>query len=351
MLLDINQIKVAERIRKEFGNIEELAQDIKENGLINPPVVTPEHELIAGERRLRACQYLNYQQIEVRVMSVRDYEHKLKIEIGENEHRKEFTFSERMAWARELERVESAKARERMSEGGKGRQNSVNLRTDDKVSNDIGLGSRDTYRKAKFIAENADSSTIAKLDNEEISIHKAYTELKESFKEKEKLLHQETEKRKRAEQEIFAARKSEQLTRKQLAELEQQEPQIVEREVVKEVEIAPNNLLNRIDELKDENAELKDTADFYKQKADALLKNPEDLREEESTLNYLANTNVHTIIAHIDSFIQDVSISALMRGSIANANDLTKENLRQRIQMLRELTNDLDIAMTGRKIN
>ncbi|PFF83902.1 chromosome partitioning protein ParB, partial [Bacillus cereus] len=218
-------------------------------------------------------------------------------------------------------------------------------------SNDIGLGSRDTYRKAKFIAENADSSTIAKLDNEEISIHKAYTELKESFKEKEKLLHQETEKRKRAEQEIFAARKSEQLTRKQLAELEQQEPQIVEREVVKEVEIAPNNLLNRIDELKDENAELKDTADFYKQKADALLKNPEDLREEESTLNYLANTNVHTIIAHIDSFIQDVSISALMRGSIANANDLTKENLRQRIQMLRELTNDLDIAMTGRKIN
>lgn len=171
MLLDINQIKVVERIRKEFGNIEELANDIKENGLINPPVITPEHELIAGERRLRACKYLNYQQIEVRVMSVRDYEHKLKIEIGENEHRKEFTFSERMAWARELERIESAKARERMSEGGKGRQNSVNLRTDDKVSNDIGLGSRDTYRKAKFIAEHADSSTIAKLDNEETSIH------------------------------------------------------------------------------------------------------------------------------------------------------------------------------------
>ncbi|MGU3440003.1 ParB N-terminal domain-containing protein [Bacillus cereus] len=39
MLLDINQIKVAERIRKEFGNIEELANDIKENGLINPLVL------------------------------------------------------------------------------------------------------------------------------------------------------------------------------------------------------------------------------------------------------------------------------------------------------------------------
>ncbi|PEQ56866.1 chromosome partitioning protein ParB, partial [Bacillus cereus] len=139
--------------------------------------------------------------------------------------------------------------------------------------------------------------------------------------------------------------------RKQLEEREEQEPQIIEREVVKEVVVESKEHINIINKLKDENTELKDTADFYKKKADALLKNPEDLREEESSLNYLANTNVHTIIAHIDSFIQDVSISALMRGSIANANDLTKENLRQRIQMLRELTNDLEIAMTGRKIN
>ncbi|OUB29195.1 hypothetical protein BK708_12025 [Bacillus thuringiensis serovar yunnanensis] len=169
-------------------------------------------------------------------------------------------------------------------------------------------------------------------------------EVKKALKEKEKQLQQAEEKAKLAQQEATQARKSEQLTRKQLEEIEQQEPKIVEREVVREVEIVPKNLLNEINKLKDE-------SDFYKQKADALLKNPEDLREEESTLNYLSNTNVHTIIAHIDSFIQDVSISALMRGSIANANDLTKENLRQRIQMLRELTNDLDIAMTGRKIN
>ena len=54
MLIDISKIKVAERIRKDFGNIKELADDIKENGLINPPVVTPDFELIAGERRLRA---------------------------------------------------------------------------------------------------------------------------------------------------------------------------------------------------------------------------------------------------------------------------------------------------------
>ena len=37
MLIDINRINVSDRIRKDFGDIEELASDLKENGLINPP--------------------------------------------------------------------------------------------------------------------------------------------------------------------------------------------------------------------------------------------------------------------------------------------------------------------------
>lgn len=353
MLIDIHKIKVSDRIRKEFGNIEELANDIKENGLINPPVVTTEHELIAGERRLRACKHLNYQQIEVRVMSVRDYEHKLKIEIGENEHRKEFTFSERMAWARELERVESAKSRERMSEGGKGTHTCAELKgeTREKVAESVGFGSREKYRKAKFITEHADSSTIAKLDNEEISIHKAYTELQARLKEKDKLLHQETERRKRAEQEAFAVRKSEQLTRKQLEEFEQQEPQIIEKEVVKEVAIESKEHINIINELRDKNAELKDTVDFYKQKADALSKDVDDIQLEESSMNYVANKNVHNLIAYMDDFLKDAVVSSLMRGSIATASDATKELLDSRIEAFQEFLNDLKIAKTGRKMN
>ncbi|PFY35403.1 hypothetical protein, partial [Bacillus toyonensis] len=118
-------------------------------------------------------------------------------------------------------------------------------------------------------------------------------EVKKSLKEKDKLLQQAEEKAKFAQKEATKARKSEQLTRKQLEELEQQEPQIVEREVVKEVEIAPYDLLNRIDELKDKNTELKDTADFYKQKADALSKDVDDIQLEESSMNYIANKNVH----------------------------------------------------------
>lgn len=32
MLIDIDKIKVENRIRKDFGNITELAEDIKQNG-------------------------------------------------------------------------------------------------------------------------------------------------------------------------------------------------------------------------------------------------------------------------------------------------------------------------------
>lgn len=53
MLIDVEKIKVTDRIRKDFGNIQELADDIKANGLINPPVVTPENDgtftLLTGE--------------------------------------------------------------------------------------------------------------------------------------------------------------------------------------------------------------------------------------------------------------------------------------------------------------
>ncbi|HET7616270.1 MAG TPA: hypothetical protein VFK27_04850 [Bacillales bacterium] len=43
-----------------------------------------------------------------------------------------------------------------MSGGGKGRQNSDTLRTDDSVAKQTGFGNRENYRKAKFIDENAD---------------------------------------------------------------------------------------------------------------------------------------------------------------------------------------------------
>ncbi|GMA52011.1 hypothetical protein GCM10025857_68220 [Alicyclobacillus contaminans] len=183
LLIDIEKIVVEDRIRKDFGNLQELADDIRENGLINPPVVTPEYHLIAGERRLRACRLLGYRQIEVRVMTVKDYEHQLRLEISENENRKEFTFSERVEWARRLERVEALKAKERQ---GSRTDLSDNIGQNFGRSSEIaakvsGFGSDETYRKAKFIADHADEETIRQLDKGELSIHRAYQDLKKQL--------------------------------------------------------------------------------------------------------------------------------------------------------------------------
>nr|WP_158408391.1 ParB N-terminal domain-containing protein [Desulfosporosinus fructosivorans] len=165
-------------------------------------MVTPSNELIAGERRLRACMLLNYQQIEVRVMSVKDSEHQLQIEISENENRKDFTFSERVDWAKRLERVERLKAKERQSElNGKSQLTENSTEAEKGESRDIvadksGFGSGKQFEKAKYIEENATEEMIKDLDDGKLSINGAYTTLKKEKQELEqakKELEQEKE--------------------------------------------------------------------------------------------------------------------------------------------------------------
>ena len=187
MLIEIEKVKVGERVRKDLGEIDELAEDIKDNGLINPPVVTPDYELIAGERRLEAMRKLGYRQIEVRVMKVEDAEHMLNLEINENENRKDFTKSERIEYARQLERIERAKARKREQAGvaPDPRENFPQGRTRDLVAEKLGIGSGKQYEKEKYIADNADPETLKAWDKEEISTHKAYERVRELEKELE----------------------------------------------------------------------------------------------------------------------------------------------------------------------
>ncbi|CAI3019336.1 TPA: ParB N-terminal domain-containing protein [Staphylococcus aureus] len=192
MLIDINKITVGKRIRKDYGDITSLADDIEDRGLINPPVVTPDYELIAGERRLKAMKKLDYRQIEVRIMSVEDYEHQLKIEISENEERKAFTYSERMDYAKQLERIEAKKAKDRKTSKLKQNKDTVTDQgperkgeTRDIVGKASGFGSGRTYARAKYIYENADEETIKEVDEGKKSIRKAHDELRAKEKQNE----------------------------------------------------------------------------------------------------------------------------------------------------------------------
>ena len=55
--LSIDEVIVGDRVRKDFGNLDELANSIREVGLIQPLVIArQDNKLIAGERRLRALR-------------------------------------------------------------------------------------------------------------------------------------------------------------------------------------------------------------------------------------------------------------------------------------------------------
>ena len=218
MKADINSIVITKRIRKEVLGIEELAEDIVKHGMLNPITVMSENSgkfrLLAGLRRLEAARLLNWEQVDVNIISPADAEAALLIEISENEQREPFTYSEKMDFARLLEEIETAKARERMVQGGKisgnsnkndlsqGRvarpypaENSKNQKAPDKVepTSDFSGRSRDaiggkigmsgrTYERAKFIQENAPEDVIDRLDKGETSIYKEYNNLRSESK-------------------------------------------------------------------------------------------------------------------------------------------------------------------------
>lgn len=186
MLIDIDKIEVGDRIRNDTGNLQELADNIKENGLISPITVNKDHVLLAGERRLKACMLLGWEQIPANVMDTRDAEHELNIEISENECRKEFTKEERLDYGRRLERIEAAKAKERQGTRTDIPQNSAECSnsgdTRDKVSKKLGI-SHDTLKREKYIynhRDDVDPTEYTDWNEGRTSTNKVYTSLKAS---------------------------------------------------------------------------------------------------------------------------------------------------------------------------
>lgn len=99
--LPIELIDNGERYRQDFGDLEELAKDIKKNGLICPIAVQEtdgKYTLVAGERRLTAVRSLGYEKIAVRLYDRELSEYDMRIlELSENLNRKAMTYAEDVA--------------------------------------------------------------------------------------------------------------------------------------------------------------------------------------------------------------------------------------------------------------
>ena len=61
--IPIESIIIKDRTRKDFGNINSLAESISSVGLLQPIVINENNELIDGERRIKAYVRLERKQI------------------------------------------------------------------------------------------------------------------------------------------------------------------------------------------------------------------------------------------------------------------------------------------------
>jgi ParB-like chromosome segregation protein Spo0J len=106
ILLPVNGVFVEERIRKDMGDIDELANSIQAVGLIQPIIVTRDQKLVAGERRLRALKKIGVSMlVHAHHFIFNDEVDGLKLkamEIEENVKRKQLSWQEEVTAKKRL---------------------------------------------------------------------------------------------------------------------------------------------------------------------------------------------------------------------------------------------------------
>jgi len=108
--MNVDQIKVGPRFRKDLGDLRPLRNSIAELGVLRPIGVTPEGLQTVGLRTLEACRELGLTNIPV---TVRDLHQAARAELEENCVRKDLAPSEVVAAKRAIEISERSEARKR----------------------------------------------------------------------------------------------------------------------------------------------------------------------------------------------------------------------------------------------
>jgi ParB family chromosome partitioning protein len=169
----VSEVRVGPRHRKDLGDLTSLANSIQAVGLLHPIVITPDRQLIVGQRRLEAVKQLGWTEIPARVVDLLNI---VRGEHDENVERKPFTPSEAVAIGLALEEQERPKAARRQAAGRARRQNGKKQpaapgsghlpepepvvedkgQTRDKVAAAVGMSAR-TYEKAKAVVAAAEA--------------------------------------------------------------------------------------------------------------------------------------------------------------------------------------------------
>lgn len=148
----------ADRARKEYRGLKELADSISENSLMHPPFVKElpdgKVQLIAGGRRLRACDaILNWETIPVRVVGSDFDDLDLKVaELVENINRSSLTPAEECENLRQIDELMRAK----FGSGGAGAKTGWDNKQTAQLVGESAVGVSNKIKHAKLLKDRPD---------------------------------------------------------------------------------------------------------------------------------------------------------------------------------------------------
>jgi len=184
-MLDISKIEIGKRFRGDMGDMPGLRRSIQQLGLLQPIVMTKNNELVAGARRLLAVKGLGWVTIPARVVDIVSI---VAGEFAENEMRKDFTPSERVAIAEAVAKEIGNRQGQRTDlelprncEAVKGQE------TADLVAKRAGFGSADTMNRAKAVVAKGVPALVEAMDERKIAISTAAKVAREPIPVQEKV--------------------------------------------------------------------------------------------------------------------------------------------------------------------
>ena len=117
-LIALDRIVEGERARRDYRNLDQLANSIRELGVLSPVTLTPDLHLVCGGRRVRAARMAGLERIPaVIATNMDDALNRLRAERDENTCREPMTPEELVDLGSAIEAMERPKAAERQAEG------------------------------------------------------------------------------------------------------------------------------------------------------------------------------------------------------------------------------------------
>lgn len=171
------------------------------------------------------------------------------------------------------------------------------------------------------------------------------------LRELKKQIKQRDEQNAQLQSQVEQAQRSESIARKQLEEVENREPEVIEREVVKEV--VPDDVKRQLEQFKQKferesnNAnELRNELQRYRNS----FSDPNQAYEEKelTRLERESSINAHKIAISIQNFIKENSVETYRLDTVIKANPKSKERLQENVALLKEFTSNLEAMLNGR---